>query len=279
MIKSAYFPGKEFATKQELFSALRNNVEKIISLKKMEIYKSLYKGYSTDSFLFKDLAETVKVGPHMKDNYIYPVINTTRYMDSHDDVHLDGIWDRSVKEQQGKLFYVADHSIEIGKIIAWPEDVTAMVKTIPWTFVGKDYTGSAEALIYEINKEKIVMDAAKQIITEKRPVQNSVRMQYVTIKMGMNSDAKEDIEYRAYYDKHVNTIVNKEVAEARGYFFGIEEAKIIKEGSMVILGSNDATAIRQKEEIGTTVSTEHKSESAAQVAQKTKTIFINPNLY
>lgn len=276
MIKSIYFPNKEFATKEELFAALRLNAEKIIALKKLDIHKSYFKGYPADGFLAKDLAEAAKVGPHMKDGYIYPIINTTRYMDSHDDVHLDGLWDRSVKEQQGKLYYVADHKIMIDSIIAWPSDVSAMVKSIPWSFVGKDYAGNTEALIYEIGKDKIVHAVAKNIIDEKRPVQNSVRMQYVTIHLGMNSPAKENIKFKEYYDKHINSIANKEVAEEQGYFFGVEEAKIIKEGSMVVLGSNDATTVRQKDEADTITS--DKIEPVAPTTQKTQ-FFINPNLF
>lgn len=277
MIKSIYFPSKQFATKEELFTALRTGVANIIELKKAEIHKSYNNGHCSVGFLAKLTPEQAKVGPQMKDNCIYPIINTTRYMDSHDDAHLDGIWDLSAKQQQGKLYYVADHQLMVDKIIAWPENVTTMVKSIPWSFVGKDYPGNTEALIYEIDKANIVNPAAKQIIDEKRPVQNSVRMQYVKIQLGMNSDAKENIDYKAYYDKHINSIANKDVVEAQGYFFGVEEAKIIKEGSMVILGSNDATAIRQKDSLDT-ISDEYKTEPVEQITQ-TKQYFFNANLY
>lgn len=72
-------------------------------------------------------------------------------------------------------------------------------------------------------------------------------MQYVKIHMGMDSDEKEDIKYKEYFDSHIDQIANKELAIENGYFFGVEEAKIVLEGSMVIRGSNDATPIRQKE--------------------------------
>lgn len=253
MITCKYFPDKKFANKAELFAALRANVKKIIAVKTSEIYDSHKKGAIDISFIPEDMYTKVngsdvgKTGPHMKDGFVYPIINTTRYMDMHDDVHFDGTFQRSAKEQNGKLYYVADHEIKIDSIIAWPEDVNVMVKQIPWSFVNKSYDGSTEALIYEIDKNKIVHDKAAEIIKEKRPVQNSVRMQYVSIKLGMNSDNPNDREYKTYYDTRIKDIVNKDVAEEKGYFFGVEEAKIVKEGSMVILGSNDATSIRQKE--------------------------------
>lgn len=277
MIKSIYFPDKSFATKAELFADLAANAEKIIAVKTSEVYKSEEKGACNGGFLLK-ITDAVKVGPQMKDGYCYPIINTTLYLDSHDDVHFNGIWDRSAKEQNGKLFYVTDHEIKVDSIIAWPQDVAVMVKSIPWSFVGKDYPGNTEGLIYEIPKDKIVHACAKSIIEDKRPVQNSVRMQYVKIQMGMNSDAKEHIDYKNYFDKHVDTIANKDVALDRGYFFGVEEAKIIKEGSMVVFGSNDATAIRQKQESAAT-STDTKIEPPFPGTQKLETKFLNPNLY
>lgn len=246
MITCKEFPDKKFATKAELFAELRANVDKIIALKKAEVYKSHEKG-SLDVWGLKSLGENeIGKSPHMKSDHIYPVINTTKYMDSHRDVHFDGIWNKSAKEQDGKLFYVADHETKVDSVIAWPDDVKVMVKSVPWSFVGKHYSGNTEALIYEIPKNKLVHDKAKEIIRDKRPVQNSVRMMYVKISLGMNSEMEEDKQYKEYYDRRLSEIANREVAEENGYFWGIEEAKIVTEGSMVILGSNDATPVRQK---------------------------------
>lgn len=271
MILCKQFPDKTFTTKEEVFAELRANVSKIITLKKAQIQKSYQKGNSIGTFL--DPAHTGniadKIGPQMKDGFIYPVINCTNYLDSHDDCHFPGIWKRSVNDQAGKIYYVTNHDLEIGDVIAWPEDVNMMIKTVPWTFVGKDYTGSTEALIFEIDKTKISNDDAIDIIDKKRPVQNSVRMQYVTIKLAMNSDHKDDITYKTYWDARIDEIANKDVAIEQGYFFGVEEAKIINEGSMVIKGSNDATPIRQKEEAGTPTSEKIEPENPFTQSKKT----------
>lgn len=246
MIITKDFPDKVFATKQELFAALRENASKIIAVKKAEIQKSHEKGYSFHAFLNKDTDPSKSVAG-MKDGYVYPVINTTKYMDSHRDVHFDGIWNKSAKEQNGKLFYVTDHEVKIDSVIAWPEDVNVVVKSVPWSFVGKNYEGYTEALIYEIPKDKIVHEKAKDIINNKRPVQNSVRMMYVKMQLGMDSVEKEDIEFKKYFDSRFDQIANKEQVQELGYFWGVEEAKIVTEGSMVIKGSNDATPVRQTE--------------------------------
>jgi hypothetical protein len=273
MIVTKDFPDKEFATKEELFSALRESAEKIISVKKAEIHKSINCG----GFLEREAGAT-KAIPDMKEGYVYPVINTTKYMDSHRDVHFDGIWNKTAKEQNGKIFYVTDHEVKIETIIAWPSDVNILVKSVPWSFVGKSYEGETEALIYEISKDRIVHAKAKEIIQEKRPVQNSVRMQYVRIKLAMNSNEEGDEEFKKFYDQHIDKIANKKEVEELGYFWGVSEAKIVTEGSMVVRGSNDATPIQQSETKDTAnqppVSTEEQP-STLNIEQLIKNFQIN----
>jgi hypothetical protein len=118
-----------------------------------------------------------------------------------------------------------------------------MIVELPWGMVGKEYEGFTQALVYEIRKDKIKNATAKQVIDDNDPVQNSVRMIYVKINLGMNSSAEEDVKYKEFYDKWIDTIVNKDKVAELGYFWGVAEAKVYKEGSMVVLGSNDATPI------------------------------------
>ena len=42
-------------------------------------------------------------------------------------------------------------------------------------------------------------------------------------------------------------IANKEEADRVGYFWAVTEAKIVKEGSMVLFGSNSVTPLLQKD--------------------------------
>lgn len=234
---------KEFASKEELFRELKQNEEKILALKKAKVLKSAEKGQISmaNAFLKPDFAE--KAGMELKEGYVYPVINTTRYMDAHDDVHLDGLWKKTLKEQEGKLFYVSGHSLNIDDVIAWPEDVKAYTKMIDWSLVGKDYPGQTEALIYEIAEGSIKKPSALEAIKQRRKVQGSVSMMYHKITLAINSDEKDYVKNKSYWDSHIDMIANKEQAEEQGYFFGVEEARIYKEGSLVLFGSNDATEI------------------------------------
>ncbi|OYW19921.1 MAG: hypothetical protein B7Z54_02575 [Sphingobacteriales bacterium 12-47-4] len=124
----------------------------------------------------------------------------------------------------------------------------------------------------------MVNDAARRAIEEKRPVQNSVRMQYVKIRLGMDTNVSEDKEYKEYYDKRIGEIANRDVVEEYGYFWGIEEAKIDREGSMVLFGSNDVTPVKSEEAVDDTSDPNNPAPGNPTQGQ-TKTIFINSNLY
>ena len=232
---------KTFTNKEELFKALKDNEQKIISLKKATVYKSADKGQFASGSL--NASEIKSDFDWMKKGYFYPIVNTTNYYDSHGDVHFPALWNKTIKEQSGRIHYVLDHELKVGSVIAWPDNVGLMLKPIEWSAVGKDYPGTTEALILEVAESDIVNQDAKSVYSAKRSVQGSVRMSYVTIKLGINSDAKEYLENKAYYNSRINEIANRQDVEDAGYFFGIEEAKLIKETSMVLFGSNDATSI------------------------------------
>jgi hypothetical protein len=248
-IKSIYFPERTFASKEDLFRSLKANEQIIIDCKKSMDYTGEKKGICLGNMDRGGMTTDIEkgLGFQAKDNFIYPIISTTRYMDSHKDVHLDGCFTKTCKEQQGKVYYCADHNLTTTGIIAMKSDVSMFVRGIDWSFVGKNYTGQTEALIFGIDKSKIVNDLALKIINTEKDLQNSIRMRYVTIKMAIDSKEKDYIDNKEYFDKHIDSIVNKDAVLKEGYFFGVEELKIQGEGSLVIAGgSNDATAIYQK---------------------------------
>jgi hypothetical protein len=248
MIKAIEFPGRSFATKAELFRELKANETKLIGLKKSAVYKSHEKGQFT--FLNAEkLFGSAKAGFNAKEGYIYPIISTTKYMDSHMDVHFDGCFGKTAKEQQGKVYYALDHELKWDSILAWQKDVNMFISNIDWSLVGKSYSGNTEALVFEIQKNKLTRkDVLDAIEAKASDFENSIRMIYHKIVLGMNSDEKDHAESKAYYESKINQIANKEIAEEAGYFWGVEELAIYKEGSLVIAGgSNDATSIYSKE--------------------------------
>lgn len=245
VFKCIEFPDKEFATKEEMFKELKANEDKLIGLKKAQVFESCKKHQI--SFLNLDMAKagvTGKANFEVKEGFIYPVISTTRYMDSHKDVHFDGCFNKTKSEQQGKVYYALDHKLDFANIAAWPKDVNMFTSMIDWSLVGKDYYGQTEALIFEIAEKNVRPDVLNAIKERLGEFENSIRMVYHKIKLAANSTDKDLAENKAYFDSRIESIANKDLAREMGYFWGVEELGIHKEGSLVVSGgSNDATSI------------------------------------
>ena len=214
VVKAIEFPNREFKTKKELFITLKANEEKIISLKKATIKHSV----GCNHALTTKENEAVKGISGLKEGFVYAIIDTTNIMDSHNDVHLPKIWNNSLKEQKGRVFYVTDHDLKINSVIAFPKDVNMSVKNMSWTDLGEAYEGETQALVYEISKANIQHEGALKIIEEKIDIEHSVRMQYVKMDLALDSEEKEDKAYKKIFDKHIDKIANKDVAIEKGYF-------------------------------------------------------------
>lgn len=244
MIKSYYFPDKQFQTKEELFKELRESKELIIENKKSIIQKSCEKDASVvcrslDLLKFTDQLKGIKID----DNFYYIAVNSTNILDSHDDLHINGIWKKSIKDQQGKNYLVADHELEIHKVIVRKEHIEMFTAKIPFSLIGKPYDGDTEVLIYKVAKDKIKDETVKEWLDSGDAIEGSVRMQYITILFAMDSNAPEDATEKKNYDDYIDTIANKNDFEYIPYFFIIKEAKNVKESSLVVFGSNSSTGL------------------------------------
>lgn len=264
VIKAIEFPDREFSTKAELFAALRDNHDRIIKNKK-SVQKIADSVVAVDYTQQQARVSTTKASESisfMKDGYVYPVINTTNYLDSHNDVHADGLWTKSAAEQVGKTLWITNHLLEIGSEIAYEKDVNIMVQDMTFKALGYDSSMSTQALIFEVEKSAIVNDRVKDRIEKNIPTQHSIRMQYVNVMFAMDSDDDEDKEYKATYDKYIDKVANKDRARSQAYFWVVTEAKIVSEGSSVIQGSNDITPMFIGKDIEPSKDT-HKEEPSA----------------
>ena len=179
------------------------------------------------------------------------VINTTNLMDSHSDVHIKGIWNKSVKELKYPLL-LQEHKLSFDKIIADGEDIKVSVEPMKWNELGQPYKGDTEALIFDatlkVNRNPFMVNQYQQGYVKN----HSVGMQYVKLFLAVNDDRyKEEF---AVWNQYIDQVANKEVAEERGYFWAVTEAKII-EGSAVPIGSNTATPTLEVKEAALGTST------------------------
>lgn len=239
MIVVKEFPDREFANKEDLFKALRENKSTLITQKKMQIKNAdaIFHFVGIEN----EKGEVIKAESASLENptklKAVLVINTTNLLDSHGDVHLKGIWKKSVQEQKNILL-LQEHRMTFDKIIS--DNVTATVKSMTWKSLGYNFDGSTEALVFttEIDEERnefMFGQYKKGYVKE-----HSVGMRYIKLELCINSESKWDVEEKEAWDKYYPEIVNKEVADERGYFWAVPEAKAI-EGSAVVKGSNYAT--------------------------------------
>ena len=181
---------------------------------------------------------TIKEGANERELHIKAVINTTNVIDSHKDVHLPGLWKKSLKENKN-IMLLQEHSLTFAKIIADGKDLKAYTEDTTFEELGfKTVKGNTQALVFEAtlkeDRNPFMFKQYKEGIVK----QHSVGMQYVKIQLAVNST--EYAEEKAVWDKYIDQVRNKKEAEDTGYFWVVQEAKVV-EGSAVPLGSNPYT--------------------------------------
>lgn len=164
-------------------------------------------------------------------------INSTNWLDSHEDVHIPSLWDKCLKET--KSFYlVQEHQLKFDKIIS--DEVKAVTRQMSFKELGVDIAGMCEVLVFVSTvKEERNPFMFKQY--KSGWVKNhSVGMRYVKLYTCLDSEEPWATQHKDNWDKYYPMIANKEAADERGVFWAVTEAKII-EGSAVPIGSNIAT--------------------------------------
>jgi len=237
---------KEFTTKEKMFAYIKAN--------KDFITKSLKSTPKTKKHnllgFYSEKAKAIKASPDFDSDYIHPVISNTKYLDGHADVHLDNSMNKTAKEQNRKVYYTTDHEIKTNNIIAMPEDVEVMIMDLDWKELGKNFEGKTQALVFKIKKEDIINASFKSIIDKgKKGMQNSIRMIYIKVDIGFNSNDEQFKEEKKYYDEAFEKAVNKEAFKDADVVTLVRELKIHLEGSAVPFGSNCATLIKTTEAV------------------------------
>lgn len=229
---------KEFASQKELFAYLVKNKAELISFKK-------------SALKFSDVVSWSEVMEPVVNKAKYPredneekgilkrtiVANTYNWMDSHGDVHLNGIFSDSIKQRGTKIFHLNSHVQDFSAKVGTPTAVYE--KQISWRELGQGKTGMTEALIIESDIKKAYNETLYNAYLNDEVDQHSVGMQYLSIKLAVNDKDEYPKEYEEW-QKHINKIGNRSVAEQKGFFWAVYEAKLI-EVSAVLLGSNELT--------------------------------------
>lgn len=227
-------PIEQFEKKEDRINYLIKNKKELINLK-----KSAVKYCDAFSTVYNKIPKSIQKGSENDSETLIKTIvgNTYNWMDSHDDVHLNGVFSKSISEKSREVFHLRDHEYKISAKIGNP--ISIIEQDISWTALGVNKQGNTQALIMQ---SEIINDEYNKRFYNDYKLgkinQHSVGMQYIKLDLAIN-DPEDEEAYKVWND-NINKIANKEKAEALGYFWAVKEAKLI-EISAVLVGSNELT--------------------------------------
>jgi len=232
-----------FADKSHLIDYLIVNKSKLIAQKKSVTKEADGVACFVELVIEKDkvefaikAGETIEAIPDIATQIkVRSIINTTKLFDSHYDVHIDQLWNKSLKDNKG-FSLIQEHQFSFKGTIS--DNVKAFTKQISWHELGINFEGKTQALVFDSIIDKNENEFMFEKYRTGKVTNHSVGMQYVKMELAVN-DERYEKEY-AMWQKYFDEIANKEDALEAEYFWAITEAKII-EGSAVKRGSNWAT--------------------------------------
>lgn len=275
---------KKFATKQEQHNWLADNQDLLKAQRRATPKKTDAYSYGFTSFAVNERGERLKEEDTVNDNpsedsgvlRVKCVINATNIIDSHRDLHLPGIWKKSISEK--KLIYLCqEHELTFKGIIS--DEVKASTQTYSFKELGFDYEGDTECLVFDavINKgrnEYMYNQYKKGFVRN-----HSVRMEYVKEYFCMDSDIPEHTQYKDNWNKYSPSAANKELLNTISWFYAVKEAKIRDEGSAVVKGSCSTTPTLEvtetKNQAGNNPLENKREPSTADTQTEKRKVFIN----
>lgn len=226
-----------FNTKKELIDFVKTNKSDLIEFKKSQ---TKFTNPFGSSLFEQKTNKAINTGyiDDVDSGVIKRTIigNTYNYMDSHFDVHLKGIFSKSISERKDKIWHLHDHIHQVTAKVGKFSDVYE--KEIDWADLGINKMGTTMALMADSNISKQMNPTIFNEYLKGEIDQHSVGMVYVKIELAIDDDS--DSEGFGNWNKYLPILGNPQKAIDAGFFFVVKEAKLI-EISAVLEGSNDLT--------------------------------------
>lgn len=233
----------DFKTRKEFYQYLVSNKAELIAFKKAAIkFSDAVNVSKTDSLVIKALNTS------HKDDIASGVIkrtiigNTYNWMDSHDDVHADGCFSKSITERQDKIWHLHDHEQKITAKVGKPTSIYE--KAIDWKDLGVNLTGKTQSLFMDSDIRKDYNELIFEQYLNGEIDQHSVGMRYNQIHLAINNPEMKP-EF-AMWSQMIGKIGNKERCEEQGFFWAVIDATLV-EISCVLAGSNELTPTLENE--------------------------------
>lgn len=166
------------------------------------------------------------------------LVNTYLWRDSHYDVHLPGVFTRSIQQKGTKILPIDQHKFDLDYIIG--ETVALSEQPFTWSDLGVNKDGDTIGVVAQANIVKAKSPKRYDDYLNDRINQHSVGMMYLQCALAID-DQDFPLEYE-FYKEWIDKIGNQQEVEEDGFFYGVIEAKLL-EYSCVIAGSNELTPV------------------------------------
>ena len=228
----------EFSSQKDRFAYLIANKERLIEQKKLLPVIS-------DAVTF-GVQTVAKSGFAAKANHpvdedvdkltVRVVMNTANWIDSHFDMLLPDAAKKSIQERKDIIPHLHDHIHKIEAKLGEVIDIT--LPMLSFEVLGIEGNGSTQAIVFETELQKSDNEKVFNQYKQGRINQHSIALQLLQVDLAINDETSEK-EFD-FWTKHFDAVINKEVAEEFGFFWVVQEFRLI-EGSAVLFGANVIT--------------------------------------
>jgi hypothetical protein len=267
------FPDKKFTDKMDQTNFIKANLKELSAIKKME-----YKTFS--DIVLKDGLDTSSYSPTIEAITgdwieVKAVINTTGVIDSHLDLHIPGIWNKTVKDNPFNPV-LKQHERVFESVIATKGKNYNQNMNFKDIGVDIDFSMQANCNTFLVGKSNQPLMFEKYSNGE--VTQHSVGMMYVDYDIAYYDESSQ--KEMDFFNDCLKLCINPEIAEESGFLWLVREAKK-REGSPVVFASNPLTPtiyVKNSEPPKST-SPNNMPEPQESTQQKQLTKFFNPNIY
>lgn len=227
------FPDKSFTDKMDMVRFMQKSREELFALKKAE-YKTKSEVVLKNGLFVKEFEPLIE---DISGDFIQvkTIINTTNVIDSHLDLHLQGIWNKTVKDNPFSV-HLKSHKADFEFVIA--DKAKSYNEKMNFQDLGLSVDMEMDANINEFLMERKKLPLMFDAYKNGEVNQHSVGMMYVNYDIAWYDESSQ--KEMDFFNEMKSLAINPEIADETGYIWIVYEAKK-REGSAVVFGSNSIT--------------------------------------
>lgn len=260
------FPKKKFSDKMDQTRFIKENMKEILEIKKAE-YKTKSEPLLKPELFSKEFTPIIE---DITSDFIEvkTVINTTNVIDSHLDLHMPKIWNKTVKDNPYS-HHLKQHENRFESVIS--KKAKSFNENMNFMDLGLNVDFKTVANMNQFTLKRDKMPFMFDAYVNGDVDQHSIGMMYVDLDIAYyDEDSQKQMDF---FNQMKAQAVNPEAADEYGYFWVVYEAKK-REGSAVVFGSNSITPTLYVKNYEPQTSTQ-KQEAAAKALQQEQKRIIN----